>query len=47
MPLIKSSLEMFEDEYNNRLNAARDGELFLEQETYGQSSFLSIQISNF
>ena len=31
---------MFGDEYNNRLNAVRDGNLFLEQETV---NFLSYQ----
>jgi len=39
--LIKSSLEMFEDEYNNRLNAARDGEsIFRTRDLQGQSPFL-------
>lgn len=39
--LIKSSLEMFEDEYNNRLNAARDGEsISRTRDLQGQSPFL-------
>ena len=39
--LIKSSLEMFEDEYNNRLNAARDGEsIYRTRDLQGQSPFL-------
>ncbi|MEC7831761.1 MAG: carboxypeptidase-like regulatory domain-containing protein [Bacteroidota bacterium] len=39
--LIKSSLEMFEDEYNNRLNAARDGEYISRtRDLQGQSPFL-------
>ena len=38
---IKSSLEMFEDEYNNRLNAARDGEsISRTRDLQGQSPFL-------
>ena len=39
--LIESSLEMFEDEYNNRLNAARDGEsISRTRDLQGQSPFL-------
>jgi len=39
--LIESSLEMFEDEYNNRLNAARDGEsISTTRDLQGQSPFL-------
>ncbi len=39
--LIKSSLEMFEDEYNNRLNAVRDGEsISRTRDLQGQSPFL-------
>ena len=39
--LIKSSLEMFEDEYNNRLNSARDGEsISRTRDLQGQSPFL-------
>ena len=46
--IIKSSLEMFEDEYNNRLNAARDGEsISRTRDLQGQSPFLINSISNF